>query len=177
MKEKLEQSLSREELAQQLESLAAQLRSGTLGVEGTRWALPDDFELRVALKEKRGQIRCKLEWRCSTLEGYASEDAAAVTRWRSSVKEAKRAMARRFKVLKQAAASEGLPDEAAILEFEQVSSAFLELAEPEWRPAMAEFMGHLENLRTASRLGHGEMVRHELQDLEARMVACHRDLR
>ncbi len=177
MTEKLEQSLSREELARQLESLAARLRSGSLGVGGTQWALPNEFELRISLKEKRGQIRCKLEWRCSTLETYASETAAAVTQWRSRVKEAKKAMARCFKELKRTAAAKGFPDEAVIVELERVSRAFLEMAEPEWQPAMAEFLAHLENLRTAMRLGHEEMVRHELHDLEARMVACHRDLR
>lgn len=177
MKEKLEQTLSREALADQLESLAAQLRSGTLTVEGARWSLPDVLEIRTQVKEKRGQIRHKLEWRCSTLESYGEEAVEVVTRWRSSLKEAKKAMARTFKDLKKAVASGELPDEGAVAAFEKDSAAFLDLAEPEWRQAMEELMDHIGSLRAACGLGHREIVQHELRDLETRMISCHRDLR
>jgi XXXCH domain-containing protein len=177
LKEKLEESLTREALAEYLEALAAQIRSGTLAVEGARWSLPLTVETRIHVKEKKGQIRHKLEWRCSTLESYEPEAVEAVTRWRSSLKDAKKAMARTFKELKKAVADGGIPDEALLLELGRQSAVFLELAEPEWRQATEEFMGHLENLRMACGLGQQEIVRHELRDLESRMVACHRDLR
>lgn len=177
MKEKLEETLTREALAQHLETLAAQLRSGTLAVEGAQWTLPQTVETRIQVKEKKGQIRHKVEWRCSTLESYEPEAVEVVARWRSSLKDAKKAMARMFKELKKAVAAGGLPNEAILTEFERHSAAFLELAEPEWRHATEEFMGHLENLRAACRLGHQEIVQHELRDLETRMVSCHRDLR
>jgi XXXCH domain-containing protein len=177
LKEKLEQTLSREALAALLEALAAELRAGTLAVEGTQWSLPPTVETRIEVKEKKGRIRHKLEWRCSTLENYESEAVEEVTRWHSNLRDAKKGMARAFKELKKAVAAGGLSDEALLMELERHSAAFLELAEPEWRHATEEFMDHLGNLRTAWRLGHGEIVQHELRDLETRMVSCHRDLR
>lgn len=176
MEENHEQRLNRSALAEQLEAFAVQLRSGKLTVEGGSWDLPDAFETQVRVKEKRGQIRFKLEWRCSTLESYGHEAVEAVTRWRIGLKEAKKAMARTFKDLRKAVA-DGLPDEAVLAEFERQTEAFLEFAEPEWRQATEEFVGHLENLRKAVALGHQEIVQHELRDLEARMVACHREFK
>lgn len=177
MEEKHGQALTRSALAEQLESLAAQLRSGHLAVEGARWRLSDAFEAKVRVKEKRGQIRFKLEWRCSTLESYEPDAVEAVTRWRSGLKDAKKAMARSFKELKKAMTAGGLADEGVLADFERQTAAFLEFAEPEWRLATEEFVGHLENLKRAVTLGHQELIQHELRDLESRMVACHREFK
>ncbi len=57
------------------------------------------------------------------------------------------------------------------------SQALANLAEPEWQGAMQEYLDHVHNLQMAMEQQQLELVRHELRDLAARMVACHREFK
>ena len=70
MGEKEEQTMSRLELADYLTNLSEQLRQGALAVQGRHWTVPDDLDVRMEFKEKKGHLGAKLSWSWSTLGDY-----------------------------------------------------------------------------------------------------------
>jgi amphi-Trp domain-containing protein len=68
--EKDEQQMSREGLADYLKNLSEELRRGALAAQGRHWTVPDDLEVRMEFKEKKGRLVAKLSWSWSTLKDY-----------------------------------------------------------------------------------------------------------
>jgi amphi-Trp domain-containing protein len=70
MGEKDEQTLSRLELADYLTNLGEELRQGALSAHGRRWTVPDNLDVEMQFKEKKGRLIAKLSWSWSTLKDY-----------------------------------------------------------------------------------------------------------
>ena len=162
MKNKIEKTFKRLELADYLEKIAGELRSGTLEADGRQWSIPESINTKIKQREKKGRIETKLKWRWSTLGDYNPADREEVTRWQDSFKALKKRMAAEYKALEKAVASGSYPDEAV---FEEVISH------------SNEYQDHLENLKRAVQNRQLEVVHHEIRDLRARMKACHRDFK
>jgi XXXCH domain-containing protein len=177
MEEKFERTCTREEMADTLEKLAAQLRSGSTEIEQQVRQVPGNLEMKLHVKEKKGRVRYKVEWNWSSLEDYDEAARGQLLEQRQSFKQIKKNLALAFKQLKRALPENVSPDDAVVREFVVSTRAFVALAEPEWRQPAEEFMGHLENLLRALESSQRESVLHELTDLENRMVACHREFR
>jgi len=62
MKIKIEKKFNRLELADYLEKIAGELRSGTIEADGRQWSIPESIQARVKHKEKKGRIETKLKW-------------------------------------------------------------------------------------------------------------------
>ena len=177
MKSKIEKEYKRLELAEYLEKIAAELRSGTIEVEGRQWSIPESITTKIKHREKKGRIETKLKWRWSTLSDYEPEARAEVTRWQDTFKSLKKKMASEYKVLEKAVAAGSYPDEAVLEQFIEHSYEMARFADPEWQEAMIEYQDHLENLKRAVENKQLEVVNHEIRDLRARMKACHRDFK
>ncbi|UCF91949.1 MAG: GAK system XXXCH domain-containing protein [Desulfobacterales bacterium] len=175
MKDKIKRELSRRELADYLEELAAQLRHGTFEAYGRRWSIPDKLEAKIRFKEKRGHFDTKLKWRWSTFDEYEPGAREDVLRWKGSFKALKKRLNDAFKELQQTVGEDRIPDEKAVTDFIEASRVLAQFAEPEWQEAMDEYLDHLGSLKYAVEKRELEMVRHELRDLKVRMQACHRD--
>jgi XXXCH domain-containing protein len=177
MRYKIEKEFGRLELADHLEKIAAQLRNGTFEANGRQWTIPETFEAKIKHKEKKGRIETKLKWRWSTLSDYAPSAREAVARWQESFKTIKKRLAQEFKALQSAVKEGTIPPDDALAEFVKDSERMAEFAEPEWQAAMHEYMDHLANLKRAAADKQLEVVEHELRDLAARWMACHRDFK
>ena len=177
MKHKIEKELNRLELAEQLEKIAAQLRSGAFELDGRQWTIPEAFTAEIKHKEKKGRIETKLKWHWSTLADYDPSSREAVSRWQESFKTIKKRLAKEFKTLQNAVREGSIPSEEDLAEFVKDSERMAEFAEPEWQDAMNEYMDHLANLQRAAAANQLEVVAHELRDLAARWAACHRDFK
>jgi len=177
MGHKGENKINRLELAEQLEKIAGQLRSGTFEVRGRRWTIPDALRAEIRHKEKKGRIETKLKWRWSNLAEYTPSDREAVARWQESFKTVKKRLAKEFKALQSAVKQGDLPHEKDLAEFVNDSKRMADFAEPEWQEAMNEYLDHLANLQRAVDAGQIEVVAHELRDLGARWKACHREFK
>ena len=177
MKSKLKREFKRLELAEYLEKIAAELRSGTIEAEGRQWSIPESIATKIKHREKKGRIETKVKWRWSTLSDYEPEARAEVTRWQDTFKTLKKRMAREYKELEKAVAAGGYPDEAVLNEYIEHSNEMARFADPDWQEAMIEYQDHLENLKRAVENKQLEVVHHEIRDLRARMKACHRDFK
>ena len=177
MKNKIEKEFKRLELADYLEEIAGQLRSGKFETEGRQWSIPEKFKAEIKRREKKGRIETKLKWQWSTLPDYEPAAREEITRWQDSFKAVKKRMTTELKSLEKAVAGGDCPDDAIFNEFVKHSGQMAESADPEWQEAMNEYMDHLANLQRAVESRQLEVVEHELRDLRARMKACHRDFK
>ena len=177
MSEKPEKTCTRLELADRFEAMARELRSGKLEIEGYSGEIPESVGLKFHVKEKRGEIRCKIELRWSALPAYAQAERHAIDEWQSSFKQVKKQLALTFKQLKKTATPSLSAEDATLSAFAAASQAFAAIATAEWPEGTQEYMAHLENLLRAVEQRDQEAVRHELQDLERCMVTCHREPR
>ena len=177
MKNKIEKEFNRLELADYLEKIASELRSGTIEAGGRQWSIPEAIAARVKHKEKKGRIETKLKWRWSTLGDYDPAAREEVTRWQDTFKALKKRMAAEYKMLEKVIAGGSYPDDTILEEFINHSNEMARFADPEWQEAMIEYQDHLENLKRAVENKQLEVVHHEIRDLRARMKACHRDFR
>jgi XXXCH domain-containing protein len=177
MKSKIEKAFKRMELADYLEKIAGEIRSGTLEADGRQWSIPESIDAKIKHREKKGRIETKLKWRWSTLSDYDPADREEVTRWQDTFKALKKRMAAEYKALEKAVAGGSYPDEAILEEFIAHSNEMARFADPEWQEAMIEYQDHLENLKRAVENKQLEVVHHEIRDLRARMKACHRDFK
>jgi XXXCH domain-containing protein len=175
MGHKIEKKIDRLGLADQLEKIAAQLRSGTFEVRGRRWTIPDALRAEIRHKEKKGRIETKLKWRWSTLAEYTPSDREAVSRWHESFKTVKKRLGKEFKALQSAVKAGYIPSDEALAGFVKDSERMAEFAEPEWQDAMREYMDHMANLQRAVHQRQLEAIDHELRDLRNRWMACHRE--
>lgn len=177
MGEKTEQTLSRLELADFLKGLSEQLRQGTLATQGRQWTVPDDLDVRMEFKEKKGYLVAKLSWSWTTLGDYDRASREEVSRYQDSMKAVKKRMGASFKALQQAVSQGAFPDAKTLADFVAVSQAFAAMAEPDWQAAMQEYMDHLANLQHAVANRQQEVMLHELRDLQACMSSCHREFK
>ncbi len=175
MKTEIKETCTRRELADYLETLASQLRSGMVQVAEASWQVPESLEIKKAVKEKKGAIKYKLEWQWPTLAEYDQSAQQETVRWQNSFKQLKKDLARCSKELRQAVNERRLPDKQLLDDFAAYSRTFTDMAEPEWQESAQEFMEHLENLYRSVELKQMDLVAHELNDLQNRMKACHRE--
>lgn len=175
--EELDGTCSRIELADRLERLARELRSGKLEWDEYSSDIPDSMGVKFHVKEKKGEIRCKLDFRWSSLAGYAAAEQREILRWQGSFKQVKKQLAQSFKELKRSAQGQLNGHDPTLQAFVAASRAFVAIAEEEWPEATRAYQAHLENLVRAVEQSEQETVKHELQDLETSMVTCHRELR
>jgi XXXCH domain-containing protein len=177
MGEKEGQTMGRLGLADFLQNLSGQLRRGTLEMHGRHWTIPEDLDVEIHFKEKKGHLVAKLTWSWSTLGDYDSVSQVEVNRWQDSMKAVKKQMGAAFKELQRVATQGGFPDERILGNFVEVSQSFAAMAEPDWQAAMQEYMDHLANLQHAVASRQQEVMLHELRDLQACMGSCHREFK
>ena len=177
MGEKDEQTMSRLLLADYLHNLSEGLRRGTLAAQGRHWTVPDDLDVRMEFKEKKGRLVAKLSWSWSTLGDYDGAARHEVSRWQDSMKSAKKRLGAAFKALQQVVGQSAFPDDRTLRDFVESSRAFAALAEPDWANAMQEYLDHLANLEHAVANRQQEVMLHELRDLQNCMNSCHREFK
>jgi XXXCH domain-containing protein len=175
MKEKFEETLSREGLADYLESLAQDLRQGELEASGNTWSVPEEMEAKVSLKEKKGRLSLKLKVKWETLPEYEPEAREPVVQWQQSFKGVKERLQVYFKDLHATVLQGNFPDPQTMENFIEASLALADLADPEWEEAMQAYLDHLEALKRAVACQDLEATRHEVLDLRIAMVVCHRE--
>lgn len=177
MGEKEERTLGRLELADYLKNLSEQLRRGALEAQGRHWTVPEDLEVRMEFKEKKGRLQAKLSWSWSTLEDYDGASRNEISRWQDDLRTVKKRMGAGFKALQQMVSQDAWPDDRTLGDFVEISRAFAAMAEPDWQGAMQEYMDHLANLQHAVTSRQREVMLHELRDLQNCMAACHREFK
>lgn len=177
MGEKDEQTMSRLELADYLKNLSEELRRGALSAQGRHWTVPDDLDVGVQVKEKKGRLVAKLSWSWSTLGDYDRAAREEVNRGQDSLKTVKKRLGAAFKALQQAVGQGGWPEARTLEDFVASSRAFAVMAEPDWETAMQEYLDHLANLEQAVANRQQEVMVHELRDLQACMSSCHREFK
>ena len=177
MGEKNEPTLSRLELADYLKNLSEELRRGAMEAQGRHWTVPDELDVRMEFKEKKGRLHAKLSWSWSTLKDYDHVSREEVNRWQGDLKTVKKRLGAGFKALQQAVSQGAFPDEQTLRDFVESSRAFAAMAEPDWANAMQEYLDHLANLEHAVAGRQQEVMLHELRDLQNCMAACHREFK
>ena len=175
MAEKMENTMSRQNLADYLEDLARGLRQGQLEVEGASWSVPEDVEAKLSLKEKKGRLVLKLKCKWETLPEYKPEAREPVVRWQDSFKTLKKRLGSRFKELHQAVLQGKFPDAQLLADFLADSQAMAKMAEPEWEEALQAYLEHVAALERAVASRDLEATRHEVADLRNAMTVCHRE--
>jgi len=177
MEIKLEREFGREELADYLVSLAAQLRQGELQVAGVVQKLSEKADVDVCVKEKKGRLTAKLFVRFSTLEHYDQPGREAVEQGVETFRAVKKRLGASFANLRKAAAQGGLPSENVLKDFLNDCQVFSQHADPDWQDEMAVYLDHVKNLEQAFGVGNAEMFQHELADLKDTMARCHREFK
>ena len=177
MGKKDEQTLSRLELADYLHNLSEELRRGALSAQERHWTVPDELDVRMEFKEKKGRLVAKLSWSWSTLTDYDPAARDEVSRWQGDLKTVKKRLAAAFKALQQAVSQGSFPDDRTLKDFAESSRAFGAMAEPDWANAMQEYLDHLANLQHAVANRQQEVMLHELRDLQNCMSSCHREFK
>ena len=177
MKDKVERGFRRRELADYLEKLAQQLRSGSFAVEGKNWGVPEQLDTKIEINEKKGCINAKLRFRWSVMNEYDENTRAKILRRQKDFKELKNQLAEVFSELLALAQLWVLPAESKVMRFVELSREFAGFADPDWEGEMKEYLDHLDNLCRALKNGQLEMFLHELRDLKVLVKACHRENR
>jgi XXXCH domain-containing protein len=177
MKNKLKKEMQRQELADYLERVAAQLRGGNFEAGGRRWSVPDKLQAKISHKEKKGRIDTKIKWRWSTLHEYEDAAREEVIAWEASWKALKKRLSQCFKAIEKNVADGKMPDADALALFISQSREMVKFSEPEWQAAMDEYIDHLGTLKHAIQEDQLEVVQHEIRDLRNRMMQCHRDFK
>jgi XXXCH domain-containing protein len=177
MGDKAEQTMSRLELADYLTNLGEQLRQGAFSAQGRHWTVPDDLNVRMEFKEKKGHLAAKLSWSWSTLGDYDGAARQEVSRGQDSLKTVKKRLGAGFKALQQAVSQGSFPETRILEDFVATSRAFAAMAEPDWETAMQEYLDHLANLQHAVANRQQEVMLHELRDLQNCMSSCHREFK
>lgn len=174
---KFEREFQREELADYLTSLAAQIRQGELQIAGMVQKLPSQAAVEILVKEKKGRLTAKLKLNFSTLEHYEQPRREAVLNVAEKFKVIKKRLGMSFSNLNRATVQGKLPDESLLLEFLNDCQAFSQQTDPEWQAEMDIYLDHVKNLEQSYKLGNLEMFQHEMADLKATMARCHQDFK
>jgi XXXCH domain-containing protein len=177
MEVKFDQVLSREELADYLTSLGSQVRQGELQIAGVVQKLPAQSTVEIHVKEKKGQLKIKLNVMLSTLEFYDQERRQAVEQVTEKFSVVKKRLGSSFANLKKAVAPGKFPEETLLKEFLTDCKAFALHIEPEWQAEMDIYLSHVKNLEQAFTIGNFDMFQHEMADLKVSMARCHQDFK
>jgi XXXCH domain-containing protein len=177
MEEKKELCLTRLELADYLQFLSEQLRSGSLEFEGRQWTVPEEVGSEIKLKEKKGYIKAKISLSWSTEQDYDQAALADLKKWQGSMKKVKKRLNASFKKLYHEAEQGRFPDQQTLNEFVESSRSLAQLADPDWQEAIQIYLDHLESLERAVASQEFPAMYRELRDLQACMVECHRDFK
>ena len=177
MGEKDAQTMSRLELADYLTNLGEQLRQGAFSAQGRTWTVPDNLNVRMEFKEKKGHLGAKLSWSWSTLGDYDRAAREEISRGQDSLKTLKKRLGAAFKALQQAISQGAFPEARILEDFVATSRTFAAMAEPDWANAMQEYLDHLANLEHAVANRQQEVMLHELRDLQNCMATCHREFK
>jgi XXXCH domain-containing protein len=175
MEGKIEETLSRQGLAEYLEGLARGLRQGQLEVEGNTWSVPEKMEAKLSLKEKKGRLSFKLRFRWETLPEYKPKAREPVRRWQESFKTLKKRLAAHFKELQQAVLQGKFPGPQVLENFVADSKTMAQMAELDWQQPLKAYLDHLAALERAVAAQDLEATRHEVLDLRVAMENCHRE--
>jgi XXXCH domain-containing protein len=176
MGKKITTAHNRDDLANYLENLASHIRRGSVPVGSELIKVPEDLEMKLSIKNRKHSVACRLECRWVVPEGCSrTEFQSEGDQLPSDFKKNKKDLARTFRAVKLTVMQGDPPDERLLAEFERLSRAFAAHAEPEWEPAVRDYLGHMENHFRSIRDGRKEASIHEIQDLQTRMVTCHRD--
>ena len=177
MKEYIEKTLNRKELAKHFEELARWIREGRFSSANREWSVPDEIDTKIQFKEKKGRFEAKLKFRWSTLKDYDPGARKAVDDWQDSVKSIKKRMSGAYKNISRTLNNHQFPDEKDIEALVQSSQAFLRIVDSDMEDAMKEFMDHLDNLRQSKASGLLGVMEHEVRDIGSRMRNCHREFK
>ena len=177
MEIRFDQELSREELADYLSSLASQFRQGELQIAGVVQKLPAQSAVEIEVKEKKGQLKIKMNVMLSTLEFYDQPRREKVKQVAEKFSVVKKRLGASFANLKKAASQGKLPEESLLREFLNDSQAFVQHIEPEWQAEMDIYLSHVKNLEQAYTISNFEMFEHEMADLKTSMARCHQDFK
>ncbi len=177
MEEKDARTGSRLELADYLENLSEQLRRGVLEARGRSWTVPEDLDVRMEFKEKKGRLVVKLKWSWATREDEARPSRDQAGPGRGDLKTVKKRLGAAFKALQQEAGPDALPDERTVADFVGASRAFAALAAPDWQGAIKDYLDHLAALEQAAATRQPEVLGRELKALQDCMAACHREFK
>jgi XXXCH domain-containing protein len=177
MEEKIDREFHRLELADYLENLAQQLRSGSFQVQGKPRQVPEHLETRIEMKEKKGRVSAKVRLGWSVLDEYDDKTRAEILRRQRDFKGLKKQLAEVFSELLDSADQWVLPVESKVMRFVELSKEFAGLADPDWESEVEEFLDHVDNLYLALTNGQLEMFQHELRDLKVLVKACHQEVR
>jgi amphi-Trp domain-containing protein len=146
MENKIEREFLREELADYLENLARQVRSGSFQVQGTRREVPEKLEAKIELKETKGRVIAKVRFRWEVLAEYDQKTRAEIVRRQEAFKRLMNQLATVFSDLLHADELGLFPAESKVLEFLALSKEFSDLADPDWESEVQEYVDHVENL-------------------------------
>jgi XXXCH domain-containing protein len=177
MGEKEGRTMSRQELAEFLQSLSEQLRRGALEAQGRRFPVPDDLEACLEFKDKKGRLTAKLSWSWSTGGDYDRASRGRVSPGPDSLKAVKKRMSAAFKELQRLISQGAFPDDRTLSDFVDGSRSFAALAAPEWEQAVQKYLNHLANFKQAVATRQPEAMRQELQALQNCMSSCHREFK
>jgi XXXCH domain-containing protein len=177
MEDKIEREFQRQELADYLENLARQVRSGAFQVQGTPRVVPERLSTKIELKDKKGYVTAKVRFRWAVLNEYDEKTRAKMERQREDFKDLKQQLAQVFAELLKSIDREAFPAESQVTHFLELSKEFSALTDPDWEGEMQEYLDHVENLHLALKNKQLEMFQHELRDLKVRVKACHQEYR
>jgi XXXCH domain-containing protein len=177
MEDKIERGFLRQELADYLEKLAQQLRSGSFEVEGKPWGVPERLDTKIEIREKKGCVNAKVRFRWSVLDEYDEKTRARMVRRQKDFKELKSQLAEAFSELLGLAQLWVLPAESKVMRFVELSRELSNFADPDWETEMKEYLDLVDNLYAALKKGQMEMFLHVLSDLKALIRTCHRENR
>jgi len=177
MEDKIDRGLRREELADFLENLAQQVRSGAVEVEGKSWGVPERLDTKIEIGEKKGCVNAKLRFRWSVVDEYDEKTRARILRRQQDFKELKNQLAEVFSELLSLSQLWVLPAESKVMRFIELSRELADFTDPDWESEMKEYLDHVDNLYLALKNGQLEMFLHELRDLKVLVKACHRENR
>jgi amphi-Trp domain-containing protein len=158
MEEKIEREFQRQELADYLENLAQQVRSGAFQVQGAPRQVPERLNTKIELKEKKGYVSAKVRFRWAVLNEYDEKTRAKMVRQQEDFKGLKQQLAQVFAELLKSIEQEAFPAESKVTHLQ-------------------EYLDHVENLHLALKNKQLEMFQHELRDLKVRVKACHQEYR
>jgi XXXCH domain-containing protein len=175
MKKKQALSMSPDALADYLENLAQQVRTGTLTIDQRTWRIPQQIDLKAGYKEKKGILTTKLRWRWSSVADYSQQERQALDDWKGSLKAVKKRMGQTFKDLQKSVNTGNLPDRTTVEAFAATCAQFTAVADGDWQAEMDEFNDHLADFMRAVDQEQIEIAQHELRDLTSRFKACHRE--
>ena len=177
MEKKIEKKMSPNELADQLEAMARQLRDGTFKTASGSWPRPRALAAKIKIVEKKGRLQTRFKFKWSTVEHYAPPQKAAVKDWEDRFKAAKKKLSRSFNALARAAGQDTLPDSMIVDRYLSDSADFESLSRKQWPEGMAVFRDHVQNMKRAVDGARLADFQHEVRDIRSAMTACHRDFK